>query len=86
VEVRAERVVKDGLKRLRWSEAELKARRKNELGEVSLARELRAQTIMPVSWMAERLGMGSRGYLAFLPGQRRKSKPERPEEQPALSI
>jgi hypothetical protein len=41
---------------------------------------------MPVSWMAERLGMGSRGYLAFLLGQNRKSKHERQEEQAVLSI
>jgi REP element-mobilizing transposase RayT len=86
VEVRAERIVVEGLKRLRWNEADLLARRKGEPGKVTLARELRSQTTMPLSWISERLGMGSRGYLALLLGQRRKDKYERSEEQPRLLI
>ncbi|HEV7924027.1 MAG TPA: hypothetical protein VGR14_01645 [Verrucomicrobiae bacterium] len=37
-----------------------------------LAAEVRAQTTMPLSWIAERLAMGSRGYLAWLLCQRGK--------------
>jgi putative transposase len=86
VEVRAERIVAEGLKRLRWSEADLRARRKGEPGKVRLARELRSETTMPLAWIAERLSMGSRGYLAWLLGQGRKTKHARPEQQAALAI
>jgi putative transposase len=86
VEVRAERIVAEGLKRLRWSEADLAARRKGEPGKVRLARELRAQTTMPLSWIAARLSMGTRGYLAWLMGQRVRAKPAQREQQSILSI
>jgi len=86
VEVRAERIVVEGLKRLRWREADLRARRKGEPGKVKLARELRSATTMPLAWIADRLSMGSRGYLAWLLGKRRKTKDKQPEQQPMLSI
>ena len=73
-QVRAERLVTAGLQRLRWSEADLRARRKGEPGKVKLARDLRANTTMPLAWIAERLNMGSRGYLACLLGQRKMAK------------
>jgi hypothetical protein len=62
----AERLVVKGLKRLRWSEADLNARRKGERGKVQLARELRSKTTMPLAWIAARLHMGTRGHLAWL--------------------
>jgi hypothetical protein len=31
-----------------------------------LAAVVRAQTIMPLAWIAKRLAMGSRGYLTWL--------------------
>ena len=34
--------------------------------KVRLACELRAKTTMPLAWIAERLKMGSRGYLTWL--------------------
>jgi hypothetical protein len=40
--------------------------RKGHPGKVKLARELRFQTTMSLAWVAERLGLGSRGYLAWL--------------------
>jgi hypothetical protein len=49
----------EGLKRLRWSEADLRARRKGERGKVELARELRSKTTTPLAWIAARLNMGS---------------------------
>jgi REP-associated tyrosine transposase len=85
-EARAERLVAEGLKRLRWSEAELRARRKGERRKVELARELRSVTTMPLAWIAERLSMGSRGYLAWLLGQRRKTRHPAPKEQRLLGI
>jgi hypothetical protein len=62
----AERLVVEGLKRLRKSEADLGARRMGERGKVQLARELRSKTTMPLAWIAARLNMGSRGHLAWL--------------------
>ncbi len=55
-----------GLKRMRWSESDLAERRKGDAGKVRLARELRAQSTMPLEWIAKRLQMGSRGYVACL--------------------
>ena len=66
----AERLVVEGLKRLRWTEADLRARRKGERGKVQLARELRSKTTMPLAWIAARLNMGTRGHLAWLLQQR----------------
>ena len=45
----------------RWSEADLKARRKGEPRKVELAWELRSQTTMPLAWIAERLNRGTVG-------------------------
>ncbi len=61
-----------GLARLGWSEQELHRRRKGDPGKVKLAQELRAQTTMPLAWIARRLSMGSRGYLAWLLQQQQK--------------
>jgi hypothetical protein len=63
---RAERLVKAGLKRLAWSQSDLTARRKGDPFKVRLASQLRAQTTMPLAWIAQRLAMGSRGYLTWL--------------------
>jgi len=65
-ENRAERMVTAALKRLRWEEGDLAARRKGDPHKVKLAWELRAQTTMPLAWIAQRLSMGSRGYLTWL--------------------
>jgi hypothetical protein len=39
---------------------------------VALAARLRAETTMTVGWIAERLAMGTRGYLSLLLYRRRK--------------
>ena len=43
---------------------------------------------MPMSWVAERLGMGSLGYVAWLPQkhQRRGSLPRKDTNQTMLPI
>jgi len=58
-----------GLKRLGWNEEMLKQRPKGDSGKVALAKALRAETTMPLAWIAERLAMGSRGYAAWLLGR-----------------
>ena len=66
VEVRAERLVKGRLKAMEWREEDLVVRRKGDPAKVKLAAHVRAETTMPLAWIAERLAMGSRGYLTWL--------------------
>jgi len=73
-EARAERLVVEALKRMGWDKAELRRQRKGEPKKIKLARELRSKTTMPLMWIAERLSMGSRGYLAWLLTQSRKKR------------
>ena len=82
----AERLVAEGLKRMRWSEADLKARRKGERGKVKLAQELRSKTTMPLAWIAARLNMGTRGHLAWLLQQRGGGQLAGPTNQCLLGI
>jgi hypothetical protein len=49
-----------------WTEADLARHRKGDAKKVRLAHELRATTTIPLSWTAERLKMGSRGYWTWL--------------------
>jgi hypothetical protein len=84
--VQAERRVVEGLKRLGWSEADLRARRKGEPRKVELAWELRSQTTMPLAWIAERLAMGTRGHLAWLLQHRDQDRLAAPADQCLLRI
>ncbi len=70
--LQAEGWVVEALKRMNWSEEQLRGRRKGDPKKVELARELRSRTTMSLRWIAERLCMGSRGYLAWLLGRRAK--------------
>ena len=79
-------LVVEGLKRMGWSEADLRARRKGEPRKVDLAWELRSQTTMPLAWLAERLNLGTRGPMAWLQQQRGKSRPAAPANQRLLTI
>ena len=75
-EALAEQIIAVELKRWRWSEADLTTRPKGDAAKVALAARLRAETTMTVGWIAERLGLGSRGYLNHLLYRRRKSSSE----------
>jgi len=86
VEVRAERLVVEGLKRLGWTEPVLRAKRKGHPSKMALARELRSQTTMPLAWIAERLWMGRRGYLAWLLSRRDEGAAGSPADQPMLHL
>jgi putative transposase len=74
IEAKAERLVGAGIKALGWSHADLRVRQKGDPDKVRLARELRSQTTMSLVWIAQRLCMGSRGYLAWLLQQRGKER------------
>ncbi len=76
-----ERLVIEWLKRMVWSEADLRAQRKGEPRQVDSASELRSQTTLPLAWVAERLNLGTRGHLARLLQQRGKSQPAAPANQ-----
>jgi putative transposase len=72
-EAKAERLVGEGLKRLKWREADLARRAKGDPGKVALAARLRVETVMTVKWIAARLQMGASGYVNHLLYQRRKA-------------
>ena len=71
---RAEGIVREGLKRLGWKEAELEARRKGDREKLKLALRLRAETTVTVRWIAERLRMGSWTYVNHLLYWHRRKK------------
>ena len=66
VEVRAEGLLAEHLKAMKWTEEDLTKRRKGDASKVRLAKILRDKTTMPLAWIAQRLAMGSRGYLTWL--------------------
>jgi len=85
-DLRAERLVREALRQMGWSEADLKARRKGDPRKLELARQLRARTTMSVGWLAERLSMGTRGYLAWLLSQGKREGQSHLADQPLLAI
>ena len=85
-EAHAERLLVEGLKRLGWTEEVLRAKRKGDASKVALARELRSRTTMPLAWIAERLWMGRRGYLAWLLGRREEVSGASPAGQAVLPL
>jgi putative transposase len=62
-ETRAERVVREELRRRRWKESELEQRAKGDREKVAIAACLRRETEVTVKWIAERLRMGTAGYV-----------------------
>ena len=73
-EALAEEIIAAELKRRRWQEDELKKRPKGDAAKLALAERLRAETTMTVGWIAERLGMGTRGHLNHLLYRQRKAE------------
>ena len=65
-EAKAQRLVREGLQTLGWTEKQLSTRRKGDKGKVNLARRLRGETTMTLRWIADRLRMGSWTYVANL--------------------
>lgn len=64
----AERLVREALSKLDWTENDLIRRAKADPKKVKIARQLRAQTPMNREWIATRLHMGSASYLSALVG------------------
>jgi putative transposase len=63
---KAERIVQGELAKRKWDEPALVARRKGDAGKVVIAMRLRRETTVTLAWIAERLQMGTKTYLAHL--------------------
>jgi len=63
-EQRAERILGEELRRLRWTLRHLRTTPKNDSCKLSIARRLRAETTMTWAWIATRLHAGVWRYLA----------------------
>jgi hypothetical protein len=69
-----------------WTEGILRAKRKGDPGKVALARELRSRTTVPLTWIAGRLWIGRRGYLAWLLSRRNGDAPSSATRQTTLHL
>lgn len=67
-------IVEQELKRRRWKEADLKARRKGDKNKLAIAVRLRKETTMTLKWIAERLWMGSWNNVSNLLAASRNRK------------
>jgi putative transposase len=65
-EAKAERIVREELRHHGWDDRLLGARRKGDPVKLALAARLRRETTMTLEWIAARLQMGTRTYLAHL--------------------
>ena len=70
----AERVVKEELRRRRWTEAALAQRTKGDAEKLTMAVRLRKETLVTVAWIAARLQMGSVANVNTLLYQWRRSQ------------
>ena len=65
-EAKAERIVREELERRKWNAEDLAHRRKGDREKVAVALRLRQETTMTLAWIAARLHMGTKTYLAHL--------------------
>ena len=65
-EAKAERIVVEELRRLNWTHETLAEIRKGDPSKVEIAQRLRDETTMTLSWIADRLQMGTRTHLDHL--------------------
>jgi REP element-mobilizing transposase RayT len=65
-EDKAERLIQGELKKLHWQEQDLANRLKGDPKKVGIALRLRRETTMTLSWIAERLRMGTKTHLSHL--------------------
>ena len=63
-EQKAERLVAEELRKRRWTKQDLERRRKTDVLKVKMAARLRAESVMTLDWIAQRLQMGCRHTVA----------------------
>jgi putative transposase len=63
---KAERILAEELKRMKWKASDLDDRPKGDPGKVKIAERLRRETTTTFGWIADRLEMGSRSYAQNL--------------------
>jgi hypothetical protein len=63
---KAERLVTLEMRQRGWMESDLVARRKGDPGKVAIAQFLRRETTVTLSWIVQRLRMGTKTNLAHL--------------------
>jgi putative transposase len=61
---KARRLLREEMKKLGWTAAELKRRKKGDPAKVALARRLRAETAVSLKWIAQNLQMGTWTYVS----------------------
>jgi hypothetical protein len=71
-EQKAEQLLAQELTRRGWEEQTLAQRPKGDPEKLQLAERLRTETTMTWKWIAQRLRMGSAGYVANCLRQRRR--------------
>jgi REP element-mobilizing transposase RayT len=79
---KAERMVKEEMRRLGWVEDQLRARPKGHRSKVMIARRLRRETTMSLKWIAARLQMGTWTYLSNLLNKPSETEPQAQEALP----
>src|SRR5436190_10497368 len=66
VEAKAERIISEELARCGWTKEDLTATRKGDPKKLKIALRLRRETTMTLSWIANRLHMGTKTHLSHL--------------------
>jgi hypothetical protein len=86
-EAKAERLIAEALGAQGLSEERLALWRKGHPFKIGLAAKLRAETTVTLSWIADRLDMGTRGHLAHLLYLHKRLPTEPPTPgQPGLNL
>ena len=78
-EAKAERLIAEALRANGVAQEQIAAWRKGHPFKVRLAAKLRAETTVTVSWIAQRLTMGTRGHLAHLLYRNARPQSDPPE-------
>ena len=63
---KAQRIIREELKKLGWRHSDLPRQRKGDPKKLKMALRLRRETTMTLSWIAQRLHMGTKTHLSHL--------------------
>jgi len=58
-EAKAERIIAEELRRLRWANTDLQLRLKSDPAKLQIAARLRVETTLTIKWIAARLHLGT---------------------------